>query len=118
MRRETLAILAIAIAVCAAPASAQVDPLLFLKGSPPNVIIMTDTSERMQRDAPTNPSTVATSNATSNYYDPSIYARTGAGSDTLGVPADSTTYRRTIAIAPACLPVEPWVSTGSVMSTS
>jgi len=76
MRRECrdafVGILAIAFVVCAAPASAQIDPLLFLKGSQPNVILMVDTSERMQRDAPADPSTVATSNATSSYYDPFV----------------------------------------------
>jgi hypothetical protein len=77
MRLPTLAILAIAIVLCAAPASAQIDPLLFLKASQPNIIMMVDTSERMQRDAPTDPSTVATSNATSNYFDPFIYSRAG-----------------------------------------
>ena len=61
----------------AEPAWAQIDPLLFLKASQPNIIMMVDTSERMQRDAPTDPSTVATSNATSNYFDPFIYARAG-----------------------------------------
>ena len=38
MRLPTLAILAIAIVLCAAPASAQIDPLLFLKASQPNII--------------------------------------------------------------------------------
>jgi hypothetical protein len=75
------------IGACAAPASAQIDPLLFLKGSSwstrPNVILMVDTSERMQRDA------------AGNYYDPSIYTRTGAEFEvTLHVPPDAKTYRR------------------------
>jgi hypothetical protein len=86
----------------AAPASAQIDPLLFLKGAQPNVILMIDTSERMQRDAPSDPSTVATSNATSNYYDPLIYARGGDAANPwepiLGVNDTNTsatgTYRR------------------------
>jgi hypothetical protein len=59
----------------AAPAAAQVDPLLFLKTAPPNVIFVVDTGSRMQRSAPTNPATVATSLATSNYYDPFIYTK-------------------------------------------
>jgi len=31
------------------PAAAQLDPLLFLKLAPPNVIVAVDTSNRMQR---------------------------------------------------------------------
>src|SRR6478752_3245266 len=64
--------------VAAAPAAAQVDPLLFLKlqgtngvnVGAPNVIFVLDTSNRMLRDAPTDPANPRTS---SNYYDPWIY---------------------------------------------
>ena len=52
------------------PAAAQLDPLLFLKGNQPNVIVAMDVSNRMQRDAPTDP---ANPRITSNYYDPYIY---------------------------------------------
>ena len=51
-------------------ASAQLDPLLFLKRTQPNVIVVVDVANRMQRDAPTDPSNYRT---TSNYYDPWIY---------------------------------------------
>jgi hypothetical protein len=64
-----------AVVLVAAPASAQVDPLLFLKTAAPNVIMVVDTSHRMQRSAPTNPATVATSLASSHYYDPFIYTK-------------------------------------------
>jgi hypothetical protein len=60
---------------------------LFLKSrqqsAQPNVILMVDTSERMQRDA------------AGNYYDPSIYIRNGDPFETtLGVPPTATNYRR------------------------
>jgi hypothetical protein len=66
---------AVLVLAAAAPVSAQVDPLLFLKTAPPNVILVVDTANRMQRDAPTNPATVATSQATSHYYDPFVYTK-------------------------------------------
>src|SRR5436190_16720518 len=66
---------AILMIAAAAPVSAQVDPLLFLKTAPPNVVFVVDTGNRMQRDAPTNPATTATSQATSNYYDPFVYTK-------------------------------------------
>src|SRR5712691_8834859 len=53
-----------------APAAAQLDPLLFLKPSQPNVIVLVDVANRMQRDAPTGPANPRT---TSNYYDPYVY---------------------------------------------
>src|SRR6476659_5122012 len=53
------------------PALAQLDPLLFLKGTQPNIIVAVDTSNRMQRDAPTDSSNYFT---TSNYYDPYLYS--------------------------------------------
>ena len=73
-RPRILAAAALVLAA-AAPVSAQVDPLLFLKTAPPNVILVVDTANRMQRSAPTNPATVATSIATSHYYDPFIYTK-------------------------------------------
>ncbi len=50
-------ILAAAVLVVAAavPVSAQVDPLLFLKTAPPNVISSSIRRSRMQRSAPTEP---------------------------------------------------------------
>jgi hypothetical protein len=44
-------------------ASAQVDPLLFLKNQSPNIVVAIDTGNRMQRDADLT------------YYDPSLYAK-------------------------------------------
>ena len=51
------------VLVMASPAAAQIDPLLFLKTAQPNVLLVVDTSNRMQRDAPADPSTVVTSRA-------------------------------------------------------
>ena len=45
------------------PASAQIDPLLFLKNQPTNIVIAVDTGNRMQRDADLT------------YYDPTIYPK-------------------------------------------
>ena len=81
----------------AASASAQVDPLLFMKTATPNVIFVVDTGNRMQRGAPTDASTQATSTATSTYYDPIEYTRTGESWEaSLGVTALNTLikYRR------------------------
>ena len=55
------------LAVSAMPAAAQVDPLLFMKlqgtngvnVGAPNVLLVVDTANRMQRDAPSDPTTVA-----------------------------------------------------------
>ena len=95
-RLSVRAALALA-AVVAAPlaAHAQVDPLLFMKTEKPNVVFVVDTAARMQRGAPTDPSTSATTRATSDYYDPNIYTRTGAAWEAgLGVTNAMTTYRR------------------------
>lgn len=91
------ALAASAVVLSAAPASAQLDPLLYLKPQQPNIIFLVDTSNRMQRDAPADPSTTATAVATSNYYDPFLYARTGQSWETtLGINAGNTTttFRR------------------------
>jgi hypothetical protein len=98
MRRGAAAA-ACGVLLCAAPASAQLDPLLFLKTTQPNVIVLVDTSSRMQRDAPTDPSTTATSTSTSNYYDPAIYNRDLTKTwqtNSLGISALNTNalYRR------------------------
>src|SRR5947208_5381287 len=68
----------IAVVVSAAPAAAQVDPLLFMKlqgtngvnVGAPNVLLVVDTGSRMQRDAPSDPLNPRT---TSTYYDPWLY---------------------------------------------
>jgi hypothetical protein len=79
----------------AAPARAQIDPLLFIKPSKPNVIIAMDVATRMQRDAPVDPSNHL---LTSNYYDPFLYPYTSLNpvNAGLGVGAANTNaqYRR------------------------
>src|SRR4029077_6401481 len=98
MRHEVVAVAA-GLLFVAVPVSAQVDPLGFLKTQQPNVLIAIETSERMQRDAATDP---ANPMATSDYYDPFIYTRLGGASGTweasLGVTDVNTsangTYRR------------------------
>src|SRR5262249_24954844 len=95
--RARAALAAASLLATATPAYAQLDPLLFLKSQAPNIIVVVDTSVRMQRDAPTDTSTVDTSNSTSNFYDPDLYTRTGAAYETtLGVSGSNTssTYRR------------------------
>ncbi len=82
--------LAAAAAICAAalllapPAAfAQLDPLLFLQRSAPNVIIAVDTANRMQFGA------------AGTYYDPYDYTETDAAWEALlGVAPGATTYRR------------------------
>jgi hypothetical protein len=96
--RELCARAAMALALSgasAAAALAQVDPLLFMKTEKPNVVFVVDTAARMQRGASTDPSTPATARATSDYYDPNIYTRTGAlWEPSLAVNAAMATYRR------------------------
>jgi hypothetical protein len=58
------------VAMSPGQARAQLDPLLFLKDRAPNVLVVVDAANRMQRDAPTDPANPKT---TSNYYDPYIY---------------------------------------------
>jgi hypothetical protein len=73
------------LAVSAAPAAAQLDPLLFLKTLPPNVLFVVDTSQRMAYDAD------------QHFYDPRSYERRGgAWETTLGVNGTIATqfYRR------------------------
>lgn len=75
---------ALAIALLApATASAQLDPLLFLKHTQPNVILAVDISNRMLRDAD------------DTYYDAGTYSK-DAYEAVLGLPAGSVskTYRR------------------------
>ena len=66
-------------------AFAQLDPLLFMKTVKPNVIVVMDCANRMQRDA------------NNDYYDQGIYTRTGATYETtLNVTGANTAvnYRR------------------------
>src|SRR5258705_7567256 len=78
------------IAARAAPASAQIDPMLFIKDTAPHVLFVVDTSIRMQQ-GPSNP---AAPDGTTAYYDPFIYPRVGgsarAWETNLGV-SDSNT---------------------------
>ena len=71
--------------VTATPGYAQLDPLLFLKTTQPNVIIAVDTSQRMQRDAD------------NTYYDPGTYTKSNASIEAaLGLVAGeaAASYRR------------------------
>src|SRR5882757_4786054 len=61
------------LAAVAAPASAQIDPMLFIKDTAPHVLFVIDTSIRMQQ-GPSNP---AAPDGTTAYYDPFIYPRVG-----------------------------------------
>lgn len=84
IRRRAAAVCAILLGL-AAPALAQLDPLLFLKATKPNVLLVVDTADRMQRDAD------------HDYYDQFIYSKTGVSWETtLGVTAANTNrkYRR------------------------
>jgi hypothetical protein len=85
-RRVSCGVLAVAALLgWSTPAAAQLDPLLFLKRTKPNVILVVDTAERMQRDAD------------GAYYDPADYPKTGALWE-LGIGVNnfntSTRYRR------------------------
>src|SRR6266550_5858755 len=78
----------------ASPAYAQLDPTLFLKRTTPNVLLVVDVANRMERDAPTDQ---GNAQATSNYYDafPHPHIVAGAAYETvLGVTAANATYRR------------------------
>jgi hypothetical protein len=68
----------------AAPAEAQLDPLLSLKRVPPNVVVVVDTSMRMLDDG------------TGDYYDPLTYTTSldPNVATVLGVPSAALTYRR------------------------
>lgn len=84
-KRMALVIGAALVAV-AGPASAQLDPLLFLKTVQPNVLVVMDASQRMQRDGD------------EVYYDPRDYTRrTRPFESAIGVTAVTSNplYRRT-----------------------
>lgn len=85
MRRKILFTMAVAAGLAAVPreAAAQLDPLLFLKRTKSNVLVLIDTSVRMQRDA------------NEDYYDPNVYTVTGQSWEAnIGVTAAMTRYRR------------------------
>ena len=68
---KRLPVAALVAVASTAPVYAQLDPLLFLKSSAqPTVLLLVDTANRMQRDAPTDPANPQT---TSNYYDTFAY---------------------------------------------
>jgi hypothetical protein len=79
-----IVVLAVACVLTSREASAQLDPLLFIKRQPPNVIVAVDTSNRMQRDL------------ANDYLDPFIYTKTGAlWESSLNIPgAIGAQYRR------------------------
>jgi hypothetical protein len=82
LERAILALLTSLLALWATPAFGQVDPLLAVKGLPPNVIIVFDTSMPMLMDS------------TGTYYDVKTYngPDDGAVAAALGVPG--VRYRR------------------------
>jgi hypothetical protein len=65
-------------------AAAQLDPLLFLKRTQTNVLLLVETANRMQRDA------------RDDYYDPNIYTKNGSAHEgPLGVtPANTNQFYR------------------------
>jgi hypothetical protein len=76
---------AAAVGAAAADALAQLDPLLFVKQTQPNIIVAVDVANRMQRDAD------------ETYFDPWTYARTGAAWESVINVSGATTiaqYRR------------------------
>ena len=81
--------LAAACAICAAAlflgpprAFAQLDPLLFVQRTQPNIIIAVDVANRMQRDAD------------NVYYDPWTYPKTNAAWEDLIGATSATTFAR------------------------
>jgi hypothetical protein len=83
--RRALQLVAMAGVLAPASAHAQLDPLLFLRTTAPNVIIAVDTANRMLRDAD------------NTYYDPGVYPRVNAAHETLLGLSNanaSTSYRR------------------------
>jgi hypothetical protein len=73
---------AAAVLAIARPASAQLDPLLFLKRTQPNVILVVDTSTRMLYDGE------------GSYYDPFDYSAGNPWDTTLGLSPLDSRYRR------------------------
>jgi hypothetical protein len=86
----------VAVALDVAPVFGQIDPLLFVKNTQPNVIFAVDLDNRMQRDAPSDQSNQA---STSSYYDTALYPFSAANvgvNGSLGLTATNTAsyYRR------------------------
>lgn len=76
-------VLAVLVMLIASPAAAQLDPLLFVKKTKPNVLISIDVASRMQRDTD------------NNYRDNNVYpTKANVWEATLGVNVLSTCYRR------------------------
>jgi hypothetical protein len=93
--RAFVAVTALVTVLHVAPVSAQIDPLLFIKSTQPNVIVAVDVATRMQRDAPTNPSDPF---GTSSYYDTSLYTfsllNLGVNSGLVLDSSNTTSYYR------------------------
>ena len=80
-----VAMMCVASACCAGTVFAQLDPLRFLKRTTPNVLVVIETTERMQRDAD------------DTYADPTVYTRANAAWEAvIGVTPATTAahYRR------------------------
>jgi outer membrane protein assembly factor BamB len=90
-RLLTRIVLVLAGVFAASPASAQLDPLLFLKVQTLNVILVVDTSARMQRECAQ--ADVNGQCATTTFVDPNEY-NTGTWRGPLGLAASSTKHRR------------------------
>jgi PilY1 beta-propeller domain len=83
--QRAVRIAVVAGVLCPWPAYAQLDPLVFLKNTQPNIILAVDTANRMQRDAD------------NTYYDPGTYAETNDDYEAvLGLASAEAakTYRR------------------------
>ncbi|MBI3261562.1 MAG: hypothetical protein HYZ58_00250 [Acidobacteria bacterium] len=85
MKETAVVLLALAGVLAPGRAAAQLDSLLFLKRTQPNVLLVVETANRMQRDA------------NDDYYDPQTYAVLGQPYESvLGVTPQTTAtkYRR------------------------
>src|SRR5688572_8959034 len=87
MRTRALVILLLLAAAAPREASAQLDPLVFLKRTKPNILLMVETTNRMQRDH------------NDDYLDKHVYAKSSlVGDDQLLLGMDSSNtsayYRR------------------------
>ncbi len=83
-RGASAVMLALAVAVCwTATASAQLDPLSFVRRVPPTIIVVMDTSPSMLQDG------------NGNYYDPGYWPTTDATvTPAFTLPIGTKTYRR------------------------
>lgn len=87
MRTRALLILVVTAVLAPREASAQLDPLLFLKRTTPNILLMVETTNRMQRDH------------NDDYLDKHVYSKSSLNGDdqlTLGIDSSNTAsyYRR------------------------